>query len=253
MKTNSSFYLGENFLFPSNAESYVSNDYYTFINHGIHFTNSKLNWGISAGMKFDKKNSLELVVSADGSSVSQSFAYYNLNPSYSAVEEVSFLWGREFFRLNTEYNRTFISKPSYDMRAMVGLGLFLLHNRTEVWEDGFKNDIFSANVVRTNVNDKSVVPIAQFGFGIDFKTKRNIQIFSFDVFATINFLNFFSTINRFRVNTQFVSYEVTLTDQTDGSTHLFSHTLASRGSGINFQLSRAIQFHPWRPNKKKCI
>lgn len=253
MKTNQGFSLGEGLLFPSNAESYVSNDYYTFVNDGQHFTDSKLNLGIGIGLRFDKKNSLELVFSADGSSIRQSFSFYNLNSSYSAIEGFSLMWGREFFRMNLEYNRTILTKQSFDLRSMVGLGCFIMHKRTEVMESHFGNHLFSADLTMTNLNTNSLSPIAQFGFGLDFKTKRNVPILSVDIFATLNFLNFFSPMNRFRVNTQVVRSIVSVHDYSDNSYYSFSHTLASRGSGINVQISRPIQFYPWRPHKKSVL
>lgn len=243
MKTTRSFHWGESFGAFENAKNHASNGYYSFINHGNHFSDSKVNWGISAGMMFDEKNSLELVVSADGSSIKQSFVYYDQYPNYNSVTESNFLWGREFFRVNLEYNRIFLTKSWYQIRSIIGAGVFLLHTRIEEFPRGLGNHVFTANVERTNYGFNSVAPIFQVGLGMDFKTKRNIPIFSLDVFATLNF----TTV------TQVVRTQVTLLDHTDNSIHNFSYTLGSRGSGINFQLSRPIQFYPWRPNKKEVL
>lgn len=243
MKTTRSFYITEGFLNNDNAMNFATNNYYNFVNHGHHFSNSKINWGISAGVKFDNKNSLELVFSADASSVKRSFVYYNKYSELNAVYSNTFLWGRDFARLNIEYNRTFLNKPRYKLRSIVGAGVFLLQIRTESFPTGLENQFFSANVEQKNINANSFAPIFQFGFGIDFKTKRNVPIFSLDIFATLNFTT----------HVQVVRYEVSLIDKIDGNPHRFTHTLVSRGSGINFQLSRPIQFYPWRPNKKEVL
>lgn len=243
MKTTRSFHSLESFGSFENAANYAYNGYYSFVNHGNHFSDSKVNWGISAGMHFDDKNSLELVISADGSSIKQSFSYFTQNSSFNQVIGSTFLWGREFFRVNIEYNRKFLVSSWYEARSILGVGVFLMNRRIEEFPSGEGNGVFTANVERYNYGFHKVAPIFQLGVGIDFKTKRNVPLFSLDVFATLNF----TTI------TQSVHNKVTLLDHTDNSIHQFIHVVSSRGSGINFQLSRPIQFYPWRPNKKEVL
>ncbi|MEX1192403.1 MAG: hypothetical protein WEA99_10560, partial [Brumimicrobium sp.] len=176
MKTTRSFYLSEGFFENADAENYATNDYYTFVNNGHHFSNSKVNLGISAGVKLDDKNSLELVVSADASSVSQSTVYYNLT-SYNAVRTSASLWGRDFMRINLEYNRTYLIKPRVELRSMLGAGVYLLHKRTEEFNGGMENHVFVGGVKRTNSNANNMAAIFQAGLGVDFKTKRGVPLF----------------------------------------------------------------------------
>ena len=243
MKTTRSFHFLEGFGVDESQINYAQNGYYSFVNHGHHFSDSKVNWGISAGMHFDDKNSLELVVSADGSSIKQSFHYYSQHSSFNQVVGSTFLWGREFFRINLEYNRKFLENSWYEARSILGAGVFLMHRRSEEFPSAEGNGAFTADVERYNYGFNNVAPILQLGVGMDFKTKRNVSLFSLDVFATLNF----TTI------TQTVHSRVTLLDHTDNSIHQFLHVVSSRGSGINFQLSRPIQFYPWRPNKKEVL
>jgi hypothetical protein len=247
MKTNQSLNFTDGFWRHNNQTNYVSNEYYTFVNNGHHFDNTKINLGISAGVQFNKKNTLELVLSADNSSVSSSFGYYQtqlidgklINSPTSGL----FIWGRDVKRLYLEYNRLLFSKKNFALRGLIGFGVFIPHKRTEYFPSGIGNNKFSGNIDRINFNNFGVTPIYQIGFGIDFKTKRGVPIFSLDIFATLNK----------RSPVQMVQFDVTLLDLSDNSIHYFQHTLKSRGSGINFQLSRPIQFYPWRPNKKSKI
>lgn len=244
MKTTRSHYLYEGFFQHMNQVNYAANDYYTFVNNGYHFSNSKINWGVSAGIRLDNKNSLELVFSADGSSVSNSFVYYSFvdygQPAYSFQNFGHSIWGRDFKRLNIEYNRVFFHKPLFSLRSNLGVGVFFQNQRTEVFNHTMGNDQFSANITERNINYSRIATIFQFGLGIDFLTKRSIPIFSLDVFVTLNF----------KTNVQSVLYDVEVFDLNTSEIHHFKHDLHSRGSGINFQLSRPIQVHPWRPNKK---
>ena len=224
------------------------NGFYTFYNYGLHFTNTKLNLGISAGVKFNEKSSLELVISADGSSTKQEFIYIDQsnsvgqNLTVGRVNSIGLLWGHDFNRIGLEYHSKWLDKKRYDIRGQCGLGMFIpsLAHDAEYLYSGFGNNDFQADVEKINMVISKYAAYLQVGIGFDWKTKRGVPILSFDVFATYNW----------RRIMQQVDYNVTLIES-DGTAHLFYHTLFSRGSGINFQLSRPIQVYPWRPYKRE--
>lgn len=247
MKTNCSYINSHELLNLENPLNNAINEFYSFYNYGNHFSNSSVNLGLSLGYKLSKKNALELYVSADNTSIKSAFVYnspdqtllnqgvVSYHPSYS-----SSLTSPGLIRFGIEYHRTLISKSFFDVRGMAGIGFFVSKNFNNVsTSGGWTLPNYTANIQETNIGYKRISPVFQFGTGLDFKTKKGMPFCSLDLFLSYNpGKSLYST-----------SYDVSVVENSGQTTH-FNHSLNSKGSGINFQLSVPIQVYPWRPNKK---
>jgi hypothetical protein len=228
-KFNNSFYERGRFFHSKSPMNFTGNDYYSFYNYGLHANTSQLNLGLGIGITLSKKNSVELVFASDNSSVKSAFVQKNsLYPSnYS-----SSLIGSTFLRVSADYHRSLYSNSRIDVRGTVGIGAFfpsLITNNTTSTFEMIGTD-YTALVQETFYKNNRISPVFKLGTGLDFKTKKGKPFCSLDVFLTYN-------PGR---NMQTAAYNVSVSDNTQ-QTSTFIHSISSRGSGVNFQLSFPIQ------------
>jgi len=229
MKLNNSFYPGASFKSPLDV---AGNEYYSFYNYGLHANTTQLNLGLSVGLKLSNLSAFEFSLASDNASIKSAFVYKT--PNYS-----SSLIGRSLVRISADYHRLLYTNKLIDLRGTVGFGLFLTPKQNN---DTNTNDIiesnFSAAVVRTVFNYNRISPLLKLGTGLDFKTKMGKPFCSLDVFLT------------YKLGKPLLSesYNVTVTDNSQ-QISTFQHTLSSKGSGINFQLSFPIQVYSFGTKK----
>jgi hypothetical protein len=229
-KFNNSFYERGRFFHSKSPMNFTGNDYYSFYNYGLHANTSQLNLGLGIGITLSKKNSFELVFASDNSSVKSAFVQKNsLYPSnYS-----SSLIGSTLVRVSADYHRSLYTNSRIDVRGTIGLGVFLpSRNNFEAgcFEYSMSGLNYTAMVQEIISTSNNISPVLKIGTGLDFKTKKGKPFCSLDVSLTYNPGG----------NVQSVSYYVYVTDNTQ-QTSAYSHSINSRGSGVNFQLSFPIQ------------
>lgn len=227
-KFNNSFYERGRFFHTKTPMNFVGNDYYSLYNYGLHANKSQLNLGLGIGIKISKVSAFELVLASDNSSVKSAFVLKNsMYPNYT-----SSLIGSTLFRVSADYHRTLYTNTRVDVRGTVGIGAFfpslITNNTTSTFE--MTGTDYTALVQETFYKNNRISPVFKLGTGLDLKTKKGKPFCSLDVFLTYN-------PGR---NIQTAAYNVSVTDNTQ-QTSTFIHSISSRGSGVNFQLSFPIQ------------
>lgn len=225
-KFNNSFYERGRFFHTKTPVNFAGNDYYSFYNYGLHANTSQLNLGLGIGITLSKKNSVELVFAGDNSSVKSAFVQKNSVYTSSLI-------GSTLVRFSADYHRSLYSNSRIDVRGTVGLGVFLpSRNNVEAgcFEYSMSGFNYTAMVQEIISTSNNISPVLKIGTGLDFKTKKGKPFCSLDVSLTYNPGG----------NVQSVSYYVYVTDNTQ-QTSAYSHSINSRGSGVNFQLSFPIQ------------
>lgn len=228
IKFNNSFYERGRFFHSKSPLNFAGNDYYSFYNYGLHANTSHINIGLGIGMKISKVSAFELVFASDNSSVKSAFVQKNsMYPNYT-----SSLVGSTLFRVSADYHRSLYTNSRIDVRGTVGIGAFfpslITNNTTSNFE--MIGTEYSALVQETFYKNNRISPVFKLGTGLDFKTKKGKPFCSLDVFLTYNPGKI----------VQSVLYNVFVTDNTQ-QTLTYSHSISSRGSGVNFQLSFPIQ------------
>jgi hypothetical protein len=204
----------------------VSNEYYAFYNYGWHLNTTSVDLGLSAGIQFNKKSTIELSFSGDNASVKNAFVYNSR--SYS-----SDLNSQSFLRYSAQYQHTLISNGSVSVRSKIGLGIYTFTKpTTNVNYNNVSEPTYTMDIKETFISYKRVSPILTLGAGLDFKNKKGNPFCSVD---------FSFTYNRNRIMYSHL-YNVSVTDQNQEVSN-FNHFVLSTGTGFNLQLSVPIRVY----------
>ncbi|WP_159038600.1 hypothetical protein [Brumimicrobium mesophilum] len=271
MKTNkSTFGTGHQM----NSHNSITNEHFTFVNRSM-FLDGHVDLGINAGIQIKEKHFIELGFSSDHSSIGRSlltnsiFNDYETGENYTSNTYSHNTVSIHYWRISADYHNNFWKnqKGTIAFRSMSGIGILLNPSGNTNYsgngsanglgllgKDDFgfginnesygndemhqiKPDVFLTDYVSKIEIHRGISPYVKFGLGIDFSTKDDFHLFSFDV----------SYLLSGRIVQQ---QESRITVMDNGVETNYRYSQSSIGSGLYFTLSRKFQVYPWLPLKK---
>lgn len=274
MKTNqSSFGTG----YQMNTYNSVTNEHFTFVNRPM-FLDGHIDLGINVGIQIKEKHFIEIGISSDHSSIGRSvlihsnFNDFETGENYTSNRYSCTTVSPFYGRLSANYHNNFWNnkKGTIGFRSIAGIGFLftgnsiLLSGNYKLLINGNGNgmlgdddygigtigdnneiqqiapDVFITDQVSKTETYGGVTGYVKFGLGIDFSTKKDFHLFSFDISYLLS-----------ARPVQFQETRITVID--NGVETNYRYNQSSRGSGLYFTLSRRFQFYPWKPIFKDKI
>ncbi|RFC55896.1 hypothetical protein DXU93_02870 [Brumimicrobium aurantiacum] len=272
MKTNKSTF---GTLHQMNSYNSVTNEHFTFVNRPM-FLDGHIDLGVNVGVQIKEKHFIELGISSDHSSIGRSLLTHStvidnetgesyMRDAYSHNTTSIYYW-----RISADYHNNFWKnkKETIAFRSMAGIGVLLNPSGNRNYSANgsasgpglLSSDDFGFGIINENYgNDemhqiepdvfitdyvseieiyRGVSPYVKFGLGVDFSTKKDFHLFSFDVSYILN-----------SIVVQQQESKITVMDH--GTETNYRYNQSSRSSGLYFTLSRKFQVHPWIPLKRK--
>lgn len=267
MKTNQSSFGTE---YQMNTYNSVTNEHFTFVNRPM-FLDGHIDLGINAGIQIKEKHFIELGISSDHSSIGRSLlTHSNFNDFETGENYASNSYSHNtvspfYGRISADYHNNFWNnkKGTIGFRSVAGIG-FLFSGNSKLQANGSANkngimgndefgfgpigldneiqqiapDVFITDYVTKTETYDGVTPYLKFGLGIDFSTKKDFHLFSFDVSYLLSTGVVQQQENR-----------ITVMDNNVETNYRYNQS--SRGSGLYFTLSRKFQVYPWIPLNSK--
>ncbi|RYM34093.1 hypothetical protein ERX46_09035 [Brumimicrobium glaciale] len=268
MKTNQSSFGTE---YQMNTYNSVTNEHFTFVNRPM-FLDGHIDLGINVGIQIKEKHFIELGISSDHSSIGRSllthsnFNDYETGENYTSNSYSHTTVSPFYARISADYHNNFWNnkKGTIGFRSIAGIGfLFSGNSKLQINGSGHGNgnlimgnddygtgitgdndiqqiapDVFITDYVSKIETYDGVTASVKLGLGIDFSTKKDFHLFSFDVSYLLS-----------TRPVQFQETKITVID--NGFETNYRYNQSSRGSGLYFTLSRRFQFYPWKPIIKK--
>lgn len=264
-KTNQGNFLGKN----DNYKEFT-NKHFSMYNNKIYMDFNELNLGVDLGVNLNKKHYFELGFATDhaGVAVNVKGNTYWSDPTTqetflkdnSTYTELS---SSTYSKLSLSYENLIWRSKQNIIQLRFTSGIGLLFNGNTRPKKGYVHEYYFysfplgetepgvfVNSHEVKVSERIRTSLfVDIGFGFDFYTKKsNFYLFSFDIYylqGLGGFNNGNMTIQEHRIN---------VLDVNNNSNQNYNYTLASKGSGFYFQISRRFQLYPWIPlNKKKRL
>jgi hypothetical protein len=259
MKTNQGNIFGNRLTKP--VYSTMTNQYFSIHTGKMYFDKIQIDLGIYLGLTYKNKHFFEVGIATDHSGIQTQASKHDWGVDHyvadlpivrkGGINNQSTI-GSPFTRLSISYNNLLWKNKTntLQVRGILGIGSMYNHyvNRKEgIYVTGeipsfplgeLDSNVFNTEYIKTTTSAWRNSLFLNVGLGLDFYTKKNKYLFSFDLFYVQGTRNVQVDHHRIKVEDYNLNKETT-----------FRYTFSSRGSGFYFMLSRRLQVYPWRPSK----
>jgi hypothetical protein len=234
---------------------FQNNDLFHYDNISVSnmFDNPSFNLGISFGfVSQNKRNILELSYVKDGTILGYNlhtfteFLYINNPPSVKSVfpNKTGASFGYQFSRFGLTLNHQLLKDKSYNQKVFISYGINFASYMGKLFypQSYYMENNLGENKKITEYSKINNIYNSNFLFNIGFSCEiHTSKAYLFD-------LSFFTTKSILNKN---LSQIVTKIEIYENQALINSYTFFgySKGSGLYLQLSRKLQFYPWKKKK----